>query len=85
MQFGSREDFSSRSCSASDCSRKLVDGVSEDLTFEDGLWYHTRCLLRAKHALAEATKLARLAYAVHVYAVSRENIDAVQGDLHGRQ
>ena len=73
MIFGDWIDFCNRKCSASDCDRMLVDDHPEPLVFEDGMFYHEECLLRAKRAFAAAMYLARLGRAIAEYVYYRDN------------
>lgn len=73
-------EFCKKQCAQ--CDKSLVGDQPQSLIFTDGDWYHERCLLRAKHALADAMRLARLGYAISVYVASREDLEAVHGIQH---
>mgnify|MGYP001612866855 CR=1 FL=1 len=82
--FTAWEDFCNKSCSACDCGKKLVGDPPVALAFEDNMWFHEVCLLRAKRAFALASKLAQLGYAIAVYCAARENIDGEQGGYYAK-
>ena len=71
MPSGIWADLSDKRCCQ--CDQPLDARAIQDL----GEWYHEVCLLHAKRALAEANKLADLAYVIQVYIAHREDISSV--------
>lgn len=78
------DNFVNQSCAASDCGKKLIGDPPVALAYEDNLWFHESCLLRAKRAYAAAMKLARLSYAIQVYCAARENVDGIEGEHYAK-
>ena len=77
--FETWEDFLKKSCSASDCGKKLISDPPVALVFENNMWFHEPCLLRAKRAFAQARRLAKLGYYIAEYVAIRENTEVPDG------
>jgi hypothetical protein len=74
--FAGWQRFSSKPCPQ--CDQPLIGGMPQPLVFENGVWTHGVCLLRAKRALAGATKLATIAYAMTAYEKIEEDAMSIQ-------
>lgn len=71
MKFG--DDLSRLECAS--CDKPLLSDPRVPLIYEPGDgWYHEKCFLKAKRALAAATKLARLSRAIAEYAYYRDAV-----------
>jgi hypothetical protein len=53
-------NFTTQKCAR--CFHPLQDGPTLQVIYEDGDWYHCRCLAEGKRQCAEARKRAHAAY-----------------------